>query len=266
MKAALLLTLFLIVSCSDSSGNKSDKRKKNLNILAIGFSDSHLTSIEEWSNHMPNYTISTHNPNDGLELSDLDTSDVVLLFTNNLHNTNAVGDTLFKYVMDGGHLLLGTFYSQQKGDDEFGELNSISPTFHDKNAYIADTLIVTNSHPITIGIDTLIAYYGAGSDSITNGAERLINWESGEILAAQTEPNGRVLEISVFPAETNYNTVLKSTSDKNLEHFFRLWSNAIRYIHSQNHFDDDFLYDPNTNTDNEGGGDQVNRSLILGRK
>ena len=266
MKLLIIFTLFLIISCSDSSGNKSDKRKKNLNVLVISFDDSEVESIQNWSNHMPNYSISTYNASDSLKFTDLGTPDVILLFTNHLPRTKAVGDTLFKYVMNGGHLLLGTFYSQQKGNDRFGELNSISPTFHNKNAFIADTLIVSSSHPITIGIDTLITYYGAGSDSITNGADRLLNWESGEILAAQTEPNGRVLEISIFPAEPNYNTVLESKGDKNLEHFYRLWSNAIRFIHSQNHFDDDFLYNPNIKSDNEGGGGHVKRSRSFGTK
>jgi hypothetical protein len=247
----IICILFLSTSCSSSSENKKDNRKVNLDVLAISFNDLDLAAVSGWSAHMPNYTIQTLNASTNIvTMAQLDTQDVVILFTNHVKNTKVTGDTLYQHVMSGGNVILGTFYSQQSGSignqQDFGALETISPSFHNKSAYRNDTLIVRASHPILTGIDTLITYYGAGSDSLHNGGKELLAWNNGESLLSVNEPAGRIYNLSVFPTETRYTTVLKTASNNNnLENFYKLWASMIRFSHSLNFYEDDFKYTPN---------------------
>lgn len=258
MKTLLIICAILLsISCSSSSSESKKKtRKQNLNVLIISFHDTDLNEVAKWSNHMPNYNIVTHHGATSVTSAQLDTQDVVILFSNHVSNTKAIGDSVYKYVMDGGHVILGTFYAQQAGSQtsgqDYGLLETITPTYHNKNAYRNDTLIVSGSHPILTGIDTLITYYGAGSDSIQNGGEELLTWNNGETLLAVNEPAGRLFNLSVFPSESRFNTVLKTASNSdNLENFFKLWASAIRFAHSLDYYADDFNYNPG----DEGGGE-----------
>ncbi len=241
MKKVFVLILLAFFACESTSEAVGKGSGKKLDVLVIGFNSSDLSPINEFATHMPNYTFNTHNGAvANVTQTQLNAYDVVLLFTNHTGNAKAIGDTVYHYAVSGGHLLLATFYTAQAST--FGLLKDIDP-LNGTTRNGADTLEIKSSHLLTRGMTGLISNYSAGATTLVDGATKIHNWKSGDIFAAEhSVEKGRVLQISQFPIEHNYNTVMKQSGDKNIENFFRLWSNAIRYVYEHNAYDNDFKY------------------------
>jgi hypothetical protein len=244
MKKIILLSILFLFSCEEGTSENSAGVFGKLKVLVVSFYESDLNAVvNPWSESMPNYTFTKHMGNVSLTNAQLDTFDVVLLFTNTISNQEALGDTLYNYVNNGGKLILATFFSQQTTSKNFGDLSSIVPMYHNGDAYIQDTLINDTSHPLLAGIDTLITYYGAGSDSLENNAKGVGRWNNNDIYAAYNEHgNGRILEVTMFPSELDYRADLEIWTKNNLKKFYRAWANAIRYVHSKTSSSSDFDY------------------------
>lgn len=237
--------VLFFASCESGSENSADAGAfGKLKVLVVSFSGDDLNSVvDPWSASMPNFDFSTHLGSTSLTPTQLDSFDVVLLFTNSINNQDALGDTLYQYVTSGGKLLLGTFFAQQTTAKNFGDLSMITPLYHNGNAYSQDTLVNTGSHPLLSGIDSLVTYYSAGSDSLENNAVAVGEWNNGDVYAAYNEHNGgRILHVTMFPAELRYRADLRNATSNNLEKFYRAWSNAIRYVHSKKVSSDDLNY------------------------
>lgn len=151
--------------------------------------------------------------------------DVVLLFANdNSNNDSNAANVLHEYVMDGGALVLATFYYYYRGNGYWGRLESIDPVEGtlSANSPFFDTTTFIGSHPLLNGVDTLINYYHPTGYSVSPGANLVASYDNGNWLAATNEPGGRIVAINGFPAEFDYQFA------PHIE-FFRLWENALLF-------------------------------------
>ena len=183
---------------------------------------------------MPNFNITIYDGGLLPNRAKLDSQDVVLYFTNNIQNTEALGDSLYNYVMNDGNLLLGTFFSYHNYTINFGKLAHVLPAkLVDRFSHEAyDTLAVKDEIEFLKNVDTLISFYGGGDFTLNEEAIELARWNNGDLLASYTEPKGRVLLMSSFPTEPSYMPFLANDSLL-LKNFYRLWANAIRFTNSK---------------------------------
>jgi hypothetical protein len=177
--------------------------------------------------------------------SKLKAYDVVLLFEGGLFgNAPNVGSAVYDYVMDGGNLVIGTFYEQDRSDCTvpgwtlygWGSLETIDPFTSDTNGceYSADEINTSSIvvHPITSGVQSLWcdSYHGgvhAKPDTVV-----VANWTGPNYLGDPCplagyrilEDNQRVVQISIYPNYAYYNT-----SDNVGGDFYTLWANAIKW-------------------------------------
>lgn len=157
--------------------------------------------------------------------------DAVLLFENGTEGPicDSVGDRMHDYVMGGGNLVLGTFYWQDRSDGGYeevgwGDLESIDPIIaNDGNAYNDDSIGTWIDHPLTRGLDTIYCEYGGGYDSLRAGATAVAWWTNGEILMAYDKPDGRIVAVTLWPAEP------RQRPGGNYAGFYRAWENAMLY-------------------------------------
>lgn len=246
MKTLTYVLLFLLFACESTtqSEESTEGSKTQLKVAIISNSGADITHVvSTWTSFMPNFELLPVNA-DTLKLKDLDSADVVLFFENgNFAKSTAVGDTLYEFVMDGGKLLLGTFYGQGRTNTKYtgtnyGALELIDPVLNHNNAYSNDTLVVKSKHPLLEGITTLTTHYGAGDDSLKNNAKLIEKWKNGDVLAAYNEPAGRILYLSIWPAEDNQTL----TYINDLKSFYRIWANAIRFAYNKTSSSADFSY------------------------
>ncbi|MCB0278688.1 MAG: hypothetical protein KDD94_04250 [Calditrichaeota bacterium] len=162
----------------------------------------------------------------------LDSFDLVILFEDGLVNyPTIIGDSIYQYVMNGGNLILGTFYWQDRSDgghttNGWGMLETIDPIYSGSCAYSDDHMDSVIAHPMTEGVDSLLAYYRGGVDSLRNGATALAWWSDGSILLAYNQPAGRITAVTVAPQHEFY----VISQQRNLSGDFRqLWYNVIRW-------------------------------------
>ena len=151
--------------------------------------------------------------------------DVVLLFANSSsENDSNVANAVHDYVLDGGNVVLATFYYYYRGDGYWGRMESIDPVIGSLNVNNAtyDTLIFDTNHPLRNGIDTLITEYHPTGYSVRPGATLIASYNNGNWFAAYNKPNGRILAINAFPTEFDYGYVPRIE-------FFRLWENALLF-------------------------------------
>ncbi len=180
--------------------------------------------------HMDGLEFSTWKIVDSIPtLQKLKEFDVILLFENgNNYIADSIGDRIYEYVMEGGNLVEGTFIYQHNSDaiygtDALGLLETIDPIIPDNgNAYSYDSTGTWIDHPLTRGLDTIYSEYGGGYDSLRAGATAVAWWKNGEILMAYNKPNGRIVALTLWPAEpSDYNG--------NFKGFYRAWENALLY-------------------------------------
>ncbi|KAB2877919.1 hypothetical protein F9K33_15110 [bacterium] len=157
--------------------------------------------------------------------------DAVLLFENGTEGAicDSVGDRMHDYVMSGGNVVLGTFYWQDRTDGDYGEVGwgdfeSIDPIIADYgDAYFEDTIGTWIDHPLTRGLDSITCEYGGGYDSLRSGATAVAWWKNGEILMAYNKPSGRIVALTLWPAEPEQNPFYIYNG------FYRAWENAMLY-------------------------------------
>jgi hypothetical protein len=241
-----LVTLFLILSCNSNTSENEKETPANvdkLNVLVVTHLENDLEEMINFPSYMPNFNIIIHDGTGTLTKVQLDSQDVVLYFTNGAINTESIGNALYDYVLDGGNLLIGSFFGFEDIDDNFGKLTDIMPAkTTDPYSYEAhDTLYVKNQTTILKGVDTLRLFYAGGNFVLDSSATVLAKWNNGEMLAAYNEPNGRVMLLSSFPSEPAYFPSLKNNA-KMLNNFYRLWANAIRFTHSKTTLDSDLNF------------------------
>lgn len=191
-----------------------------------------VVDFTEVANTFPTYTkgiqYTTWNCNDSVPSpAYMKTFDAVLLFSNyGSSRSDAVGDSLYAYVMDGGALTLGVFYNYHRSDTTitqyWGELEAIDPFIGRGNYYGNDTLILDGNHDLLNGLDTLATYYHAHNLRIRSGAKVVAFYRSGNPAIAYNKPNARIVAVNAFPAEFKYNAVTRVE-------FYRLWENALLY-------------------------------------
>jgi hypothetical protein len=181
--------------------------------------------------HMNGFDFVTWNFRDSVpSVQQLNQFDAVLLFENGTEGPicDSVGDQLHDYVMSGGNLVIGTFYWQERSDGGYeevgwGDLESIDPLFaNEGNAYNNDSTGTWINHPLTRGLDTIYCHYGGGYDSLRSGTTAVAWWKNGEILMAYNAPNGRIVAVTLWPAEPNNRA-------GNYKGFYRAWENALLY-------------------------------------
>ncbi|MCB0280483.1 MAG: PKD domain-containing protein, partial [Calditrichaeota bacterium] len=157
----------------------------------------------------------------------LETFDVVMMFPNgNAANPQALGDTLYQYIMNGGNFVAGTFFWQI---NSWGtNLNSIMPLNGNSScAYAPGLLDSIISHPLTDGLSTLsISQYRGGNRTLNNGGVPVAWWDDGNILMAYNQPAGRITAVTIFPAHMYYGGV---SGD-----WYQLWQNVFEWtaVHS----------------------------------
>ena len=159
------------------------------------------------------------------ELTYLQQFDVILLQENGLTGNSAnIGDILAEYVLDGGNLILSTFYWQDRTDGGFGtqgwgELELYDPLYGDACDYAYQDLGTVLDHPMTEGIDELNCYYRGGPTILRDDATAVAWWSDGDPLIAYNQPGGVITAITIFPAHGVYSSF---SGD-----FYELFSNAI---------------------------------------
>lgn len=158
----------------------------------------------------------------------LDSFRVILLFEDGtFSNATAVGDRLYEYVMNGGNLVIGTFYWQDRSDGGFGgswgNLELIDPLFGGSCRYQVDSLGVLDPHPLTEGITGLTAYWRGGPVTLRNDATAVAWWANGDIFMAFNQPAGKITAVTLFPAEPYVDSGEWSGD------IFKVWENAIKW-------------------------------------
>ena len=256
-KLMFIITILLLIACenktssdSEKDNDSSDRLNARLKVLIASNSsndNNHASSL--WGSMMPNYDFKTMKY-DTIKSTDIDSFDVIVLFENGNNSwTTRAGDTIASYVLNGGNVILGTFYGQGRTNTKYtntnyGAIEDFDPVSGHVNAYTNDTFISTSNHPLLDGIDTLTSHYGGGDTLLNVNATLIANWENGDILAAYTEPAGRILYLSLWPGETSGWLNPGDKDINSLEQFVRLWANAIRYAYAKDTNPDDFNYVP----------------------
>lgn len=253
--------LLMIAACDsasdDDNGDDGDGDTnvltKQLKVLVISNNLNDLNNIKaDWQPLMPNFEISTHvaTSSDTISSTKMDSFDVVILHENGNHNmAETLGDTLYKHILAGGHAILGVFYAQgsrnSTGATSYGtNMKTIDPAKDHTSCYSNHVFTKRNhefakadDHPLFRGVDSMSYQYTGGDSTVANGATLISRWDnSRDILAAYTEPGGRLLYLSLFPAEENHSTV---TGNDTII-FRRMWANAIRYVYAMGTTDADF--------------------------
>ncbi|HMV26375.1 MAG TPA: hypothetical protein PLH27_04070 [bacterium] len=223
----LISTIAIMMGC-DPKQNSDLTIPDVTNVLIM----SPVMDFTDVANTFPTYTkgiqYTTWNCNDSVPSpAYLRTFDAVLLFSNNgSSRADAVGDSLYAYVMDGGALILGVFYNYHRSDTTitqyWGDLETIDPFIGRGNYYGNDTLVLDGNHDLLNGLDTLATYYHANNLRIRSGAKVAAFYRSGNPAIAYNKPNGRIVAVNAFPAEFKYNAVTRVE-------FYRLWENALLY-------------------------------------
>lgn len=231
-----------MLGCDNSkSGSKS-----KLKVLIIGFSSTDVQNVLNWAEFMPNYEFNSILGQSIVSGDQLDTNDVVLVFSNSFSNGANVGEVLYNYVDNGGKLLMGTFVSYHEHyNTGFGNMSLLTPVDYSGSHSNQDTLIIKSNHPLYQGVDNLITYYGGGDDSLKNDGDEIGKFTHGNYFAARNKnTNGNVVYVALFPAEPHYRlNNLNASGENNLRNFYRIWANAIRFTHSGTSSADDFDYE-----------------------
>lgn len=244
--------ILLLIACDnkvtkDSDNDTSEKLNTKLKVLlASNNTGNNNHAISLWSSMMPNFTFSQINyRTDTIVPAEVDSFDVIILYENgNNSSTTQAGDSLAEYVLNGGNVILGTFYGQGRTNlrytnTNYGAIEDFDPVSGHVNAYSLDTLIVNSNHPLLDGVDTLTSQYGAGDTILNANAQLIARWNNGDIFAAYTEPAGRILYLSLWPGETDGWS--PSSNINSLDIFVRVWANAIRYAYAKDTSPDDFI-------------------------
>jgi hypothetical protein len=153
-----------------------------------------------------------------------------------------VGDTVAAYVLAGGNLVLGTFYWQDRSDNQrypsnygWGALENLDPFFGPYGSeYRPDHLAVSSivAHPMTAGVDSLYVSSYHGGVMAKPGTTVLALWSDAcdlcqpdnqtPLLGYRIESQGqRIVGVSVAPQYVYYGGY---SGD-----FIQLWHNVLSW-------------------------------------
>jgi hypothetical protein len=167
----------------------------------------------------------------------MDSFNVVLLFEDGLFsNAPVVGDSVYKYVMGGGNLVIGTFYDQDRTDNlhyspyTWGTLETIDPLHHGSCLYVYDSLGTIFNHPVTQQIAKLYTYYRGGLDSVKTGGVAVAFWADSTIFIGVNQPGpapgGRITQVTTFPAEPFLRGPAIPGAYRD---FYKIWEHALMW-------------------------------------
>jgi hypothetical protein len=221
----------LFITCSrDNPANPGGGIPATTRVLVISdYAEGNQFILDTFPAHMSGLTFEAWSIADSVPtLAQLNAYDVVLLYQEAIFDNDSTGDRLYEYVMQGGDLVLGTFYWQGRSDggwavQGWGLLETIDPIIADSgNAYLFDSTGPWIDHPLTRGLDTICCYYGGGYDSLRSNAAAAAYWRNGDVLMAYAAPAGRIVAVTLFPYEPVAHT-------GNYKGFYRAWENAFLY-------------------------------------
>jgi len=204
-------------------------------ILSGGHSNNNPGVLAEFQSRWPDITFDSMFANSQTPtLSYLTTFNVVLLYEDGLFsNAPNVGNALAEYVQNGGNVVIGTFYWQDRSDNPtfstagWGQLESLDPYLATAGGseYNSDNLDASSlvAHALTSGVSSLFvdSYHGgvvAKSDAVV-----VASWSDGvPLIAYRTESGGqRLVGVSTFPGYVNFEGF---SGD-----FFVVWEDALRW-------------------------------------
>jgi hypothetical protein len=239
----VLLSFFAFIgSCSDPSSNEDTGGKIKVLILS-NFEGGNTWIDTSYVKYMDNISFSSFNIADSIPtLSDFVGYDVILLYEDGIFDEAMyTGDSLYYYVMAGGNLVIGTFYWQDRTSGGYGSsaatwgmLESIDPLYGGSCVYEYDSLGVTENHPLTKGVNSLVTYYRGGSDSLRANATAVAWWFDGDVLMAYNKPNGAgtITSVTAAPQEGFY-WDWRGRPNKPDGDFFTLWENVLKWTGAQ---------------------------------
>ena len=213
-----ICALFVVQSCDKTSGTFGTTK-----VLIIGDSESNLTWIDtNFVQNISGLEITIWNGSLSVPtLEELQMYDVVLLYQNGRPSqSDTIGNVAYHYVMQGGNVVMATFIWQSR--TVWGDIFSIAPLDTGSCAYVVDSLGVMTDHPLTRGLKSLTAYYRGGVTGVQNGGQTVASWAGGDPLIVHNKPNGRIVAVTLFPAEPSY-------ENHDYTSFYRLWENVFLY-------------------------------------
>lgn len=224
-----------------SYGNPDAKYR--ILVLSGGKTNDNDRVAYDFGSRMPDYYFETYYANSQTPSQDyLGTFDAILLYEDGVFdNANNIGNATYQYVINGGNLLIGTFYDQERSDNTYyrragwGLLELIDPFTTDtrgcKYSYDSMNISTIVDHPIMEEVSSIYSNSYRGGARAKPGTTVLAFWTTPNILGEPDPLVGfrvldigqRVVQISIFPASGN-----ASFNDAGGD-FFKLWTNAIEW-------------------------------------
>ena len=206
-------------------GRDPGGRDGDLNVLLLSNNEGNNTTFaDQMLAYMDNVDFSSWNATSSIpELDYLEQFDLVMLYENGLFSNSAnVGDVVAEYVLNGGSLLLSTFYWQNRTGGGFsgnwGDLESIDPLWDGSCRYSASSLGTIIDHPLTEGVNSLSGgNYRGGPVTLRDNATAVAWWSDGDPLIVYNQPGGTITAVTMGPAWVG-------SGD-----WHQVWANAINW-------------------------------------
>ncbi len=210
------------------------------NVLVLSnYWSTNAVIVDSFPLHMPGLTFDTMNiAVQTPTVAFMRQYPVVLLYEDGLFsNAFNVGDSVAAYVQAGGNLVLGTFYWQDRSDNQvytslgWGALEDIDPFFAPQGSeYRPDSLDAASvvGHPLTQGVNSLWVNSYHGGVVAKPGTTVLARWSdacdycelNSPLVGYRVEANGqRIVGVTVGPGYPYYGGY---TGD-----LYRLFENAL---------------------------------------
>ena len=198
-----------------------------ITVLVLSNSPSDNITVEtNFEANIPDIEIDTFDVTTSLPTPALlQSHDVTLLYENGVFaNAAAVGNVLHTFVMNGGRLVIGTFYWQDRSSESFGgswgNLESIDPLFFGSCDYATQSLGMVQSHPLTLGLNAITTNHRGGPNTLRADATAVAWWADGDPLLAFNFPgSGVITMVTQYPPE------MPSPPDD----YYKLWENALKW-------------------------------------
>jgi hypothetical protein len=221
----LVAVTVLIVGCKKSA---TDSEEEDLNVLVVSnYAVVNAYIDTNFTKNIDGIKISVKDvAEDTLAEQDLKGFDVVLLFEDgNFGNSQKVGNMIYKYVMAGGNVVIGTFYWQ----DGWGNLEMIVPLYGESCRYQVDSLGSTIEHSLTKGVNYVRSYYRGGPNTLRENATAVAWWSNEDVFMAFNKPKGTITMVTTYPGENYFYETRGLPPDSVGGDFYRVWNNALKW-------------------------------------